>query len=160
MTFRVFRPGFNRVAGVYTWGKEVSMRTYTEDYAGWVEDTARAIEDGRFGEIDRAALADEVRDLGRSERRELESALRVLLLHLLKVKYQPQKRSASWEASIRVQRKQVEKFLRQSPSLRSELCELLSDAYEHARIEAANETGLDLTVFPETCEWTAGEVLG
>jgi len=53
------------------------IRTYEQDYAGWVEDTAKAIEEERFCEIDRVALADEVRDLGRIERRELESALRV-----------------------------------------------------------------------------------
>ena len=43
------------------------LRAYKDDYAGWVEDTARAIEDGRFEDIDRSALADEVRDLGKSE---------------------------------------------------------------------------------------------
>jgi hypothetical protein len=135
------------------------MRAYEQDYAGWVEDTARAIEEGRFSEIDRAALADEVRDLGKSERREIESALRVLLIHLLKAKYQPEKRTRSSEASIRVQRKHLAKFLRESPSLRPELPELLADAYEEARIEAANETAIDFDSFPETCEWTVAEVL-
>jgi hypothetical protein len=135
------------------------MRAYEQDYAGWVEDTARAIEEGRFSEIDRVALADEVRDLGKSERRELESALRVLLLHLLKQRYQPEKRTRSWEASIRVQRKHLSKFLRESPSLRPELSELVADAYDSARIEAEQETGLDLDTFPEICEWTVAEVL-
>jgi len=135
------------------------MRAYEQDYAGWVEDTARAIEEGRFSEIDRVALADEVRDLGKSERRELESALRVLLLHLLKHRYQPEKRTRSWEASIRVQRKHLAKFLRESPSLRRELPELLADAYDQARIEAADETGIDFDTFPEVCEWTVAEVL-
>jgi hypothetical protein len=136
------------------------MRAYKQDYAGWVEDTARAIEEGRFNEIDRAALADEVRDLGKSERREIESALRVLVMHLLKAKYQPEKRSRSWDASVRVQRKQLAKFLRESPSLRPEFPELLADAYDKARIEAADETGIDIDTFPETCEWTVPEVLG
>ena len=88
-------------------------RAYTEDYAGWVEDTARAIEDGRFSEIDRTALADEVRDLGLAERRELTSGLRVLLMHMLKTKYQPERESRSWQVTIRVQRKHLGKFLRQ-----------------------------------------------
>ena len=98
-----------------------ALRVYTEDYAGWVEDTARAIEEGRFEDIDRAALADEVRDLGKTERREITSAFCILLTHLLKVKYQPAKRSRNWDA--------------------------------------ANETGLDIDTFPETCEWTIEEVL-
>ena len=135
------------------------MRAYEQDYAGWIEDTARAIEEGRLSEIDRVALADEVRDLGKSERREIESALRVLLIHLLKAKYQPAKKTPSWEASIRVERKHLAKFLRESPSLHPELPELLADAYDSARIEAANETAIDLDTFPETCEWTVAEVL-
>ena len=69
------------------------MRTYEQDYAGWVEDTARAIEDGRFNEIDRTALADEVRDLGKNERDRLVSALCVLVMHLLKTRYQPDRKS-------------------------------------------------------------------
>lgn len=59
-----------------------------------------------------------------------------------------------------MQRKHLAKCLTQSPSLRRELPELLSDAYDNARIEAANETGLDIDTFPETCEWTVPEVLG
>ena len=135
------------------------LRAYTDDYAGWVEDTARAIEEGRFDEIDRHALADEVRDLGKSERARMESALRILLIHLLKMKYQPEKRTRSWEASIRVQRKHAAQFLLESPSLRPDLPRLVSSAYDDARIDAANETGIDIDTFPETCEWTVEQVL-
>ena len=39
--------------------KRSKMRTYEVDFAGWAQDTARAICDGRWLEIDRAALADE-----------------------------------------------------------------------------------------------------
>jgi len=136
------------------------MRAYEKDYAGWVEDTALAIEEGRFTEIDRVALADEVKGLGITERDRIEIVLRVLVRHLLKTKYQPEKRTRSWELSIRVQRKHLAKYLRHSPSLRPELPELLSDAYDNARIEAANETGLDPDTFPEACEWTIAEILG
>lgn len=136
------------------------LRAYTEDYAGWVADTAKAIEDGRFEEIDRSALADEVRDLGKNERRELRSALSVLLRHLLKTKYQPEKASRSWQATIRVQRNHIEEFLEESPSLRQDLPKLLATAYDNARIDAANETGLDIDAFPEACEWTITEVVG
>jgi hypothetical protein len=136
------------------------MRTYEQDYAGWVEDTARAIEDGRFNEIDRTALADEVRDLGKNERDRLVSALCVLVMHLLKTRYQPERRTRSWEATIRVQRDNVNEFLAESPSLRPRLPALLAKAYAQARIDAANETGLDIDTFPEECEWPLAEVLG
>jgi hypothetical protein len=136
------------------------LRAYTEDYAGWVEDTAKAIEEGRFEEIDRSALADEVRDLGKSERRELRSALSILLRHLLKTKYRPEKASRSWQATIRVQRQHIAEFMEESPSLRRDLPKLLAGAYDNARIDAANETSLDIDAFPEVCEWTITEVLG
>ena len=134
-------------------------RSYTDDYAGWIEDTARAIEDGRFSDIDRAALADEVRDLGKTERRELQSALSILLLHMLKTKYQPEKKSKSWAQSIKVQRKHANRFLEESPSLRPEVPKLLAIAYDDARIGAAEETGIDIDVFLEACEWSVAEVL-
>jgi hypothetical protein len=121
-------------------GIPTMLRAYAEDYAGWAEDTAKAMEDGRFEEIDRRALADEVRDLGKSERRELRSALSVLLRHLLKKKYRPEKGSRSWQATIRVQRKHIEEFLEESPSLGPDLPKLLAGAYDNARIDATNET--------------------
>jgi hypothetical protein len=89
-------------------------RTYSEDYAGWIEDTACAIEDGRFSQIDRAALADEIRDLGKTERRELRSALEVLIMDMLKARYQPEKQTRSWGLTMRVQRKHIAEFLKQS----------------------------------------------
>jgi hypothetical protein len=100
-----------------------------------------------------------VRDLGKAERRQLERALCVLLMHLLKTKYQPEKQTRSWEASIRVQRKQVAEFLEESPSLRPKLPTLITEAYDQARIDAANETGLDIDTFPDACEWSAAEIL-
>ena len=140
--------------------KEPIMRAYEKDYAGWIEDTATAIENGQFTEIDKAALADEVRDLGKIERREMESALEVLLMHSLKLRYQPEKQTRSWDLTIRIQRRHIAKFLQQSPSLRAELPELVADAYATARLKAADETGMELEKFPEVCEWTVTEVVG
>jgi hypothetical protein len=134
-------------------------RSYANDYAGWIEETARAIEDGRFEEIDRAALADEVRDLGKTERRELKSALKILIMHMLKSRYQPEKITRSWELTMRSQRNDIAEYLEESPSLRRELPELITASYRNARLTAADETGLELDVFPESCEWTVAEVL-
>jgi len=134
-------------------------RCYADDYAGWIEDTALAIEEGRFSEIDRAALADEVRDLGKSERRELKSALEILLMHMLKSRYQPEKQTRSWEITKRVQRNHIADFLDESPSLRPELPALIANAYANARLKAADDTGLEIDRFPQSCEWTAAEVL-
>jgi hypothetical protein len=135
-------------------------RTYTEDFAGWAEDTAKAIEEGRFAEIDRAALADEVASLSRSAKRQLTSALRLLLANMLKVEYQPEKDTRSWDDTIRRERRNANKFLAESPSLNAQLDEIFADAYEDAIYQAESETGLALGTFPECCQWTVAEVLG
>ena len=96
--------------------------------------------------------------MGKSERARIESSFRSLILHLLTTKYQPQKRTRSWEASIRVQRKHIAQFLSESPSLRPDLPKLLSNAYDDARIDAANQTGIDSIHSLETCEWTVNQV--
>jgi hypothetical protein len=137
-----------------------SLRAYADDFAGWAEDTARAIEEGRFAEIDKAALADELASLSKSARRELTSALRMVLTHLLKVEFQPEKQTRSWDNTIRRERRNALKFLKESPSLNGQLDTILAEAYEDAVYQAESETGFALHTFPKVCPWTEAEVLG
>jgi hypothetical protein len=135
------------------------LRAKDEDFAGWAEDTAKAIRDGRFAEIDRVALAEEVSSLSRSAKRELTSALRLLLVQMLKVQYQPEKHTRSWDDTIRRERRNANKFLAESPSLKSSLNEIFAEAYEDAVYQAESETRLALSTFPKSCQWTIEEVL-
>jgi hypothetical protein len=50
--------------------------------------------------------------------------------------------------TIREQRRRAERQLRKNPGLKSQVEEAFEAAYEDARIEAASETGLPLSVFP------------
>ncbi len=136
------------------------MTSYDRDFFLWTQETARAIEAGRFEEIDRAALADEVESLGRRDRREVVSRLGVILTHLLKLKYQPERETGSWRASVNREREKLAAVLADSPSLKAQVAEFLAPAYRSARRQAANETGIDIESFPETCEWSVDEVLG
>ncbi len=95
----------------------------------------------------------------KSERRRLKSALEKLLVQMLVTHYQPEKQTPSWHPSLAVQRDDIEEHLNDSPSLRPDLPKLFEKAYKRARIEAANETGLELETFPESCQRTAEEVL-
>jgi hypothetical protein len=133
--------------------------SYDQDFFQWTQETARAIEEGRFDDIDRAALADEVASLGKRDRREIGSRLAVIVLHMLKLKYQPERESRSWHNSISEQRDKLARVLRDSPSLRAQLPELLADYYGSARLKAAHQTGMNVACFPKTCEWTVDEVL-
>lgn len=139
--------------------KEPAAGLYEADYYAWVHEQLAALRRGDFGRLDVAHLIEEVESLGRSEERELESRLAQLLAHLLKWQHQPSRRSASWTATIREQRRRVERLFRRMPSLRAKVGEFLQDGYEDARLIAVQETGLDLDRFPADCPYTAGQVL-
>ncbi len=97
--------------------------------------------------------------MGRSEQRELESRLAILVLHLLKWRFQPTFRGNSWRYSVMEQRRKLERHLRQNPSLRAKLSETIIDAYGDAVIEAARETGLDMVTFPADCPWAYDQMM-
>ncbi|BBF93224.1 DUF29 domain-containing protein [Blastochloris tepida] len=126
---------------------------YEDDTYSWAFEQAALLRAGRWSELDIGHLADEIEDVGKSEARELESALRLVLMHLLKWDHQPEKRTRSWTLSIAVHRKFAARALRKNPGLKGVLVEVLADAYETARLEASGETDLDLSVFPEACPY-------
>src|SRR6201993_4776857 len=118
------------------------------DLYSWARRQAELLRAGRLSEIDAAAIAEEIDDVGEEQYDKLESAFRVLMLHLLKWDHQPSMRSRSCTLTIREQRRRAERQLRKNPGLKSQLDEALEAAYEDARLEAANEIGLPLGVFP------------
>ena len=90
--------------------------------------------------------------MGRSEKRELESRLELLLMHLLKWQFQPNLRSRSWQLIIKEQRLRLEKLLAENPSLKSFLADSLEKIYQLAIISAERETGL--SSFPQICPYS------
>lgn len=124
---------------------------YEQDFHAWAEEQVRLLRAGLATEADLVHIAEEIETLGASERRELESRLKVLLTHLLKWRYQPNARSSGWAGTIAEQRDQLDTLLRQSPSLRRLLSEYIGYAYPKARRAAALETGLAREAFPQTC---------
>lgn len=132
---------------------------YEQDLYGWAMQTARLVRDGRYEEIDALHLAEELESMGKSERRALEHRLVVLLVHLLKWEHQPDQRSKSWQRTLIEQRKQLARLLKDSPSLRPTLPELIGDAYESAVRWAADETGMDESDFPAACLYRLDQIL-
>ena len=97
--------------------------------------------------------------MGKGEKRELFSRLTVILLHLLKWQFQPKKRSASWEASIRVQRNRLARHLQDNPSLKPQLPEAMAETYKDAVLDAIVETRLPKSAFPLVCPYTHEQVM-
>jgi len=131
---------------------------YERDLYAWALENARLLRKGRLSEIDAANIAEELEDMGRSERRSLKSHLRVLLLHFLKWQFQPMLQSPSWRHSIRNARDQIDEILEESPSLERQLTGLLETEYRKARRHAVEETGLAEAAFPATCPYPAQDV--
>ncbi len=130
-----------------------------QDFYGWTQQQISLLSSKRFDEIDLERLIEEIESMGNSELRELESRLTVLLMHLLKWQYQPNLRTRSWILTIKEQRRRIVKRLQQSSSLRSKLNEVIADAYELARGDAADEIGLSESVFPENCPWKDTQII-
>jgi len=123
---------------------------YEQDYYLWLTTTAKLLRENQLSALDVTNLLEEVEDMGRSEQRALYSNLKVLLMHLLRYQYQPQKRSNSWVASIVEHQQRLRQALKESPSLRSQLTEIFNDCYQDARELAAAETGIAIDQFPVT----------
>ena len=132
---------------------------YERDYYLWLSHTAQLIKEGKFSEVDAANLVEEIEDMGRSEKRAVKSNLIIVLLHLLKYKYQPAKRTNSWKASIREHRRRLRDDLKASPSLKRYLEDVFDECYQDGREQAADETGLPLDTFPLESPFTAAETL-
>ncbi|MBC5794580.1 DUF29 domain-containing protein [Sphaerospermopsis sp. LEGE 00249] len=132
---------------------------YEQDFYLWIETTAQQLRQGDFTEVDLGNLIEEIESMGRSEKRELKSRLIVLLMHLLKWHYQPEKRSASWQSTITEQRICLEELLEDSPSLQPLFTELFADCYNKARLKASQETGIKLNLFPQQSPFSLDEVM-
>jgi hypothetical protein len=132
---------------------------YDEDFYAWTIEQARLLRSGALSAIDVPNVAEEIESMGRSDRRELQSRLAVLIMHLLKWRFQPNARSRSWSATIDEQRLQIAQVFAESPSLRPLAAGMLLQAHAIARAHAIAETGLADDAFPDACPFTLDEVL-
>ncbi len=133
--------------------------TYETDFYAWTQETAQAIRERRWDDLDTENLLEEIESMGKSERRGIESRMEILLAHLLKRQFQSEKHSRSWDLTIREQRVKISELFEESPSLRARAADLMQRAYRVARLRAARETDLSESVFPAACPWTEEQVL-
>lgn len=132
---------------------------YEQDYYLWLETTAKILREGQVSLLDTANLLEEIEDMGRSEKRAVYSNLKILLMHLLKYRYQPEKRSNSWKATIVEHRQRLKKAFKESPSLQPYFEEIFNECYQDARELAAAETGLVIDEFPVESPFVVAEIL-
>jgi hypothetical protein len=134
-----------------------------EDFPAWVLDQARILRLHKPRVIDWEALADQLEEMYSQVKIDLESDLRVILQHLLKLQFQPgdnewKRRARGWKVSATEHRNRVSLILEDSQSLRKKLPAVVARAYSGARKEAAIHMNLDERAFPSKCPWTAEQV--
>ena len=140
----------------------MTTATYENDFYLWTQQQADLLRQGQFNrvDLDLENIAEEIESMGKRDRRSVSSYLQNVLLHLLKWRYQPERRGTSWRLSIENGRYQVVDLLEESPSLKPQLDALAAKEYRQARKNAAGETGLPLTTFPEQCPFTVEQITG
>lgn len=131
---------------------------YVEDETAWLDRMGELVRQRRLSELDLDHLAEYLSDMSRRDRREVKSRLVVLIAHLLKWEYQPDRRSGSWRATIITQRQELAD-LAGSGVLRSHAEAVLAVAYANAIELAAAETGLPVGMFPAECPYTVDGLL-
>lgn len=132
---------------------------YEADFYAWTQEQARLLHKGAWKQLDRVNLIEEIESLGKQQRQELRNCLRVLLGHLLKWEFQPDRRSKSWFVTIREQRREIFDLLEESPSLKAYLPEALQKAYQGGLDLAVRETPLYYKDFPSECSYQLERVL-
>ncbi|MGB2925041.1 MAG: DUF29 domain-containing protein [Limnothrix sp.] len=132
---------------------------YEKDFYLWIQQTSQNLSSKNFNDLDLENLIEEIEAMGRSEKTALASNLRILLMHLLKYKYQPEKRSNSWQYTIFEHRNRIQDIFESSPSLKRYYEEIFEKSYQKARQAASIGTGLPLSQFPEICPFTQAEIL-
>lgn len=132
---------------------------YERDFYTWAMRQAALLRERRFDELDVENVAEEIETLERSEARELRSSYRLLLMHLLKWRHQPKRRSRSWAGTIVRERQNAQLGLQENSGLKPLQVKLFAEAYLLARKEAEAETGLPLSTFPETCPYPLEQAL-
>jgi hypothetical protein len=132
---------------------------YEQDFHAWTLRQAELLRTRQLDCADLDNIAEEIESMGRSQRSELTNRLIVLLLHLLKWRFQPAFRGNSWRLTIRGQRLELRRHLRDNPSLKAHLNQAMLDAYGSARIGAERETGLAAETFPDTSPFTFDQAI-
>ena len=133
--------------------------TADSDFAAWIYDQTAALKEGRFADLDIEDIAAEVESLAKRDFRKLQSAIRLILLHMLKWDKQPEERGNSWRRSINAARRRVYGELASSPSFKRRVPEAVEFVYPGAREDASDETGVFLQLFPDTCPYSWEEIM-
>lgn len=132
---------------------------HEKDVYGWAIHTAQLLREKKMNEVDFDNIIEEMEALGRSEKHELINRVSLVISHLLKWQFQPDFRGRSWHGTIKEQRKRAKMIIKENPSLKSKVEEVLIDAYDIALSLIEKETPIDLKLLPSQCPYTFEQIM-
>ena len=132
---------------------------YETDFYAWTLEQSKLLKEGNFKHLDIPNLVEEIESLGKQQRQELRNRLGLLIGHLLKWDYQPEKRTKSWRVTIQIQRREINDLLEENPSLKPYLSEAIAKAYQAGLDLARLETPLDYEDLPKNCPYALEQLL-
>ncbi len=106
---------------------------HDRDFNLWIEEVKAAIQNKDAEAMDWDNLLDEIDDMGKSEKRSLESYLELLVAHILKLKYWETERGCNykhWQVEVVNFRKRIQRLLKRSPSLKTYMEEVYPEIYQ------------------------------
>jgi len=132
---------------------------YEDDVAAWAQEQVALLRSGKWALLDIEHIAEEIEDMNISHRHQLAHRMAILIAHLLKWKYQPDRRGSSWENTIHNQRDKLAKLLKKMPSLRRMLedPEWDQEVWDDAVDIAGRET--NVRNLPQVREWDFEQIL-
>ncbi|WP_017300540.1 DUF29 domain-containing protein [Nodosilinea nodulosa] len=135
---------------------------YDQDYQLWLENTVAQLQSQDFSALDLENLIEEIESLGRSDKRSLNSYLKRLCEHLLKLRYWETERDrcfSGWDREIVNFRQEIQAILDDSPSLRNHLRNRYAAEYIKGRELFLKSSKLDPQQVPEDPWFTLEQAL-
>ncbi len=137
----------------------MNTKLYETDFYGWTVEQAKLLTLGNLDGLDLVNLVEEIESLGKQKQQELSNRLGVLIGHLLKWQYQPQKRSRSWQVTIQLQREEIQDLLADNPSLKSYLDKALSKGFRLGLALILAETSIKKSILPHEFPYSFEQLL-
>jgi Domain of unknown function DUF29 len=132
---------------------------YEMDEHAWIARQIDALRSGRLDQLDRDTLVEYLTEMTIRDQRELRSRFAVLLQHLLKIRFQPERHTRGWSLPVVEQQRQIRHMLAAIPSLAVQRHALFAGAYDDAVARTAADTGIEVVAFPRESPWTADAAL-
>jgi Domain of unknown function DUF29 len=132
--------------------------SYEGDFHAWAFEQAALMRALAPKTLDVENIAEELEALGRGERRAVVARWRLIIQHLLKWQYQPEKRSRSWIATVSRERRHLRRLENESPSLSARYQELIAEAFRIALGDVVDETDLPRSTFPARCPYAPDDL--